>query len=352
MKKMTQWKIAIIFTLFVALVACSQQEQTNHSGGATNPADNTDIAETKENIGTTDRNETDGSIEQQENSQRTTYPLTIMDADGVELTFEKAPERIASISPAETEILFALGLGDRIVAVSDYCNYPEEALALPKLGGVYDPNIEAILAAEADLIVGGLSLQGEPAEAIRGLGQTLYRSDQQYISDIFEVIATIGLITDHQVEAEALIASMKAEMDRVTAAVADLPEEERKKVFVEFAPGFTVGQGEYMHELIELAGGYNIAGDVTGWTHIDEEKVIADNPDVIFYAEGLIDFDTNLPMDELIVNRPGWESINAVRNGQLYGLDEDELSRPGPRLINVLLDIAYALYPERMEMKQ
>lgn len=275
---------------------------------------------------------------------KTVYPLTEKDATGQEFTFEKAPEKIVSTSPAETEILFALGLNDRIVGVSDYDNYPPETESKAKVGGVVEPNAEAIVAAGADLVVSGISIKETALEHLRSLGLTVFSTDPNSVDDVLNDILLLGRITDTQPAAEALVADMKADIQQVQDAAAAVKDEDKKKVYIEFSPGWTVGSGEFMDELITLAGGVNIASDVPGWSQINEEKIIQDNPDVILYTLGTTD-DSGKKLDELIYGRSGWSEITAVKNKQVFGLDGDVLSRPGPRITQALKEISNALYP-------
>ncbi|MBW5448021.1 ABC transporter substrate-binding protein [Cohnella sp. CFH 77786] len=277
--------------------------------------------------------------------KRTAYPLTVKDASGAEFKFEKAPERIVSTSSSETEILFALGLGDRIVGVSDYDNYPEAAKSKPKMGGVTEPNAEAILAAQADLVVSGISIKETALEGLRKLGLNVFRTNPKKVDDVLNNILLFGQINDKQAEAEALVAKMKDDIRKVTEAAATVKPEDKKKVYIEFSPGWTVGKGEFMDELITLAGGVNIASDMEGWNAINEEKVIADNPDVIFYTLNITDQASGKKLEDLIRSRAGWDKIKAIADNRMVGLDGDILSRPGPRITEALLQISNGIYP-------
>lgn len=284
-----------------------------------------------------------------EAAKTTKYPITVKDATGQELTFDKAPERIVSTSPSETEILFALGLGDKIVGVSDFDNYPEEAKSKPKVGGVSKPNEEAIIAANPDLVIGGVSMQEDVAEKFRSLELNLYKTEPKNIDDVLNNILQIGIITNSQQKAEELVARMKEDIRRVTEAADSLKEEEKRKVYIEFSPGWTVGKGEFMDELITMAGGVNIASDIEGWSEISEEKVIQDNPDVILYTADIVDDKSGKPLEELIKSRSGWNKIAAIQEGRMTALDGDILSRPGPRITQALVLIAEAVYPDLMQ---
>lgn len=276
----------------------------------------------------------------------TEYPLTVVDVTGTEITIEKEPERIVSTSTSDTEILFALGLGDKIYGVSDFDNYPEEAKDKPKMGGVVEPNVEAILEQEPDLVVTGNSISEEAAQNIRDLGITLYQTDPKNMEEVFDVIRETGLITNRQKEAEDVIEEMQSVIDHVKETVAEVAEEDKKKVYIEYNPGWTVGKGEFMHELIELAGGINVAGDTEGWIEVNEEKIIEENPDVIIYAADLVDEETGKQLGELIKERDGWEEITAIEENQMVPIDKDIMSRNGPRIVEALQQIAEGIYPE------
>lgn len=278
-------------------------------------------------------------------STATPYPLTIKDTTGTEVTLQKAPQRIVSTSTAETEILFALGLGDRIVGVSDFDNYPEEAKSKPKVGGVSAPNVEAILAANADLVITGISIKDDALAKLRSLDLPLYKVEPKSVADIIADILVIGQLTDKQKEAQAIVDKMKADIARVQTAVGGLKPEQQKKVYIEFSPGWTVGKGEFMDELITIAGGINIAADTKGYNKINEEKIIQDNPAVIFFSTGTKDKEGQT-LDQIIKKRNGWDKIAAIRDNRVIGVDQDTLNRPGPRITQGLLSIAKGIYPE------
>ncbi len=279
-------------------------------------------------------------------AKSTVYPFKVKDATGKEFTFEKAPTKIVSVSPSETETLFALGLGDKVVGVSDFCDYPEEAKKKPKMGSIVKPNEEALIAANADVVLSGVSLKVAAVEQLRGLNVNVFKVEPKTIDDVMNNILKFGQIFDKQEQAEKLVASMKAERQKVTDAVKDLKPEQKKKVFMEFSPGWTVGKGEFMDELITLAGGINVSSDVTGYAKLNEEKVIADNPQVILYPKNLIDENSKKSMDQIIRERSSWANVDAIKNNKLAGVDKDWISRPGPRITAGLVDVAKGIYPE------
>jgi iron complex transport system substrate-binding protein len=181
---------------------------------------------------------------------------------------------------------------------------------------------------------------------LRSLGLKLYKTDPKSIDDVMNNILQIGKITNRQQEAEALVDSMKKDVARVTEAVAGVKEEDKKKVYVEFAPGWTVGKGEFMDELITLAGGINVAGDTEGWNQINEETIVQKDPDVILFTLGVTDSESGKTLEEIIRGRSGWDQIKAIKDNRVIGLDQDVLSRPGPRITQGLIDVAKAIYPD------
>ncbi|GAB6988261.1 ABC transporter substrate-binding protein [Paenibacillus pini] len=288
----------------------------------------------------------DAAPSAKQDALKTTYPLTVQDATGASFTFKEAPKHIISVSPAETEALFAIGLNDEIVGVSNYDDYPEVVKSKPKMGDLMKPNEESIIAAQADIVFTGISMSEEAVKKLRDLNIQIFKTNPKTVDDVMKNIEVFGQITDHQAEAKAVKDKMKKERQEVTDAVQSLTPEQKKKVYIEFSPGWTVGKGEFMDELITLAGGINVAADTKGWNEISEEKIIKDNPDVILFAKSVVDTKTNKGLGEIITSRSGWNQITAVKNKAVIGLDDNLLSRPGPRVTEGLQAVAKAIYPD------
>jgi len=268
------------------------------------------------------------------------FPLTITDASGTTLTFERAPQRIVSIAPSETEVLFAIGAGASVVAVDDWSDYPAEGVAsLPRVGGL-EANVEAVLEQEPDLVVAGWTMSGKTIEELRKLGLTVYAFETNTLDEAIAHIREVGAITGNAAKAEEVAAKMEADRKLVADAVGGLSDAEKKRVFVEFAPGWTVGKGEFMDELITEAGGVNVA-DQEGWYEISEEKIIEADPQVVLYSLGIEG------LEGIIKGRAGWDKIDAVANGRVIGVDDNLISRPGPRITEALVEVAKAVYPEK-----
>lgn len=270
----------------------------------------------------------------------------VKDATGEQFTFERAPKRIISLSPAETESLFVLGLNSEIVGVSDYDDYPRAAKFKEKMGGITKPNEEAIIKAKPDIVFTGISMKEPIVKKLRELGIPLFKVEPKTYDDVIRNIELYGQITDHQAEANTVIDHIKQVRASVRTAVRHA---KKKKVYVEFSPGWTVGSGEFMNELIELAGGVNVASDRKGWFQISEEKIIQASPDIILYTQHIVDKDTHKSLKETICERSGWNKIRAIQHHQLFGIHEDLISRPGPRIADGLKTIAAFIHPDLVQ---
>ena len=248
------------------------------------------------------------------------------------------PHRIISLAPSTTEILFALGLDEEIVGVSLFCNYPQEASGKDKVGTFSQPNIEKILSLKPDIILCTGLEQADVITKMRQLGLEVHVSDPASFGELFSSIETIGRLVDRESEASALIGKMKDGIEGVRAATAAVPFGKRPKVFVEIwhTPLMTAGKGSFIDEMIELAGGINIAHDTPRpYSRLSAEMVIRLDPDLIMLAymnkEGSV---------RSVERRFGWSGISAVRDHRVYDdIDPDLYLRPGPRLVEGLKEI-------------
>jgi len=255
----------------------------------------------------------------------------------------RAAERYISLAPSTTEILFALGLGERIVGVSSYCNYPEETRTKPVMGDFSHPNIEMIFSLKPDHIFCTGLEQGLVITELRRLNLKVYEADPANMDDLFRTIIDIGRITAREKEASALIESMKHDIAAVAAQAKAIPNEKRIKVFIEIwqQPLMTAGKGSFVDELITIAGGINIAHDVIRpYCNYSSEKVVEQDPDCIILAY----MDATPPL-KTVQGRTGWPRITAVKNGRVYNdINPDLLLRPGPRITEGLRAVHERLY--------
>jgi iron complex transport system substrate-binding protein len=250
------------------------------------------------------------------------------------------PQRIISLAPSNTEILFALGLGDKVVGVTDWCDYPLEALNKTKVGGYATPDIEKIVALNSDLI---LVAYGTPMDVINsmvGLGLTVFGIKTTDLADLINDIRRIGEITDKEIEAQALTFEMASKIQGVTNQTEEL--EQRPSVFyiVWHDPLWTAGSETFIHELIEKGGGVNICQNITGYTTISIEEVVARDPEIIITSEWSYDW---------ALNATELASTNASQTGRIYTCDDNLVQRPGPRLVEGLEWFAHFIHPEIFE---
>jgi len=269
--------------------------------------------------------------------KETVYPLTVTDKTGTAITLERAPERVVMLGPSDTEIVFAIGAGSLAVGADEYSNYPPEAAELPRVGDM-NTNIEAVASLNPDLVLGSASMNAAAVDALRQLGITVYASDPQTLEETIAHIEQVGVLLNHQAGAEAVAAEMRAAIQYVADKVKDA---EPLSVYLEFSPGWTIGSGTFLDELVKLAGGVNISADQSGWFEVDSEAVIQRNPEVIIYPEI-----EGVDILGEILSRPGWDQIEAVKNDRVHAVTNDPLVRVGPRLTDGLKEIAAAIHPD------
>ncbi|WP_141502839.1 ABC transporter substrate-binding protein [Paenibacillus luteus] len=267
------------------------------------------------------------------------YPLTLKDDTGVEITIGKEPLKVVTLAPSETEAIYAIGAGGQVAGVDEYSNYPEDAANKPKIGDMAT-NIEAVAALDPDLVIASSSMNTEAITKLRELNITVYATDPLTYDAVIAKIENLGHIMNKPSEAAAVAEHMREVKKQVSEAVKDA---EKKKVYLEFSPGWTVGSGTFLDELITLAGGTNIAGTSPGWYEVSAEDVVQQNPELIIYPN--LKEDPN-PIVAGIESRPGWEVIDAVKNKQMHAVTEDPLVRVGPRLADGLLELAQVIHPD------
>lgn len=265
----------------------------------------------------------------------------LKDMVGREVKLDGPAGKVVALMPADVEILYALGAGDRLIGRGEYCNYPAEALEVPSVQSGMQTNLEQVIAlAPQALIMTKMAQTAEQVAALEKAGIQVVVTDAQTVEGTYEAIRLIGRVVGRQQEAEALVASMRGRLDELSARSAALAE--HKTVYFESSPLewglWTGGQGTFLQEIGQIAGLTNVFEDVEGWKEISQEQVIARDPEVIvtltmYYGEGC-------RPEEEIAQRPGWEALRAVRDGAVYAADADQLTRPGPRLA----DAAQALY--------
>lgn len=275
------------------------------------------------------------------------FPVVVTDARGVAVAVNSAPARVVSLSPSLTEILFAVGAGPTVKGVTSYCNYPEEAKTREKIGGfsARTISVEAIVGLEPDLVFADLTRHQAVIESLRGHGLKVIATNATSLDDVFKVIELVGRATGNPGRAESLVRGMRLRMDRVTSITSSISDAEKPRVFWEVfdEPLMTAGPSTFIGQLVEAAGGINIFGDVTeSWPQISHEELLNRDPQVLMSSDNHGEKFTA----EQVAARPGWTEVTAVKEGRIHLFDGDMVSRPGPRIVNVLEDMARTLHPE------
>lgn len=327
MNKMNKaWIGLLLAMMLVIMTACGAN--TNNEGQASNQPSN---AATKAPTNAPDN--------EQENAATTEYPLTVKDDTGTEITFAQAPTKIVSLAPSETETIYAIGSGEQVVGVDSYSNYPEAAVA-KQLVGDMTTNIEVVTGLNPDLVIASSSMNVDAIKQLRELNIPVYATDPLTYDAVVAKIDTLGKIMNRQAEAATVADHMIQVKQQVTDAVKDA---EKKNVYLEFSPGWTVGSGTFLDELLTLAGGTNVAAGSQGWFEVNAEEVVAKNPQLIVYPAWK---EEPNPIVAGIESRPGWDVIDAVKNKQMFAVTEDPLVRVGPRLADGLLELAKVIHPD------
>jgi iron complex transport system substrate-binding protein len=271
--------------------------------------------------------------------------IVVTDQDGREVVFTEIPQKIVSLSPSNTEVIFALGLEDRLVGVTEYCNYPLEALEKEIVGGFSTPNIERIMELQPDLIIAS-TIHAEEIPRMEELGMNVLVIESSTLIDLYTSMSLVAEVTGVTSNGEALIASIQQRIQAVEAVVSQIPAEDRVLVYYEVYsdPLMSAGKQAFINEIISLSGGINIFGDIDeSYPQISAEVVADRQPEVILYPDYHGTAETVI---QAMVSRPGWESVPAVISGSVFAIADDSFARPGPRVVEAVEEAAKIFYPE------
>ena len=266
------------------------------------------------------------------------FPVTVTDDAGREVTIDSEPMRIVSLAPSNTEIVAALGLLDRLVGVTSFDDYPPEVADIDVIGDFAGPNLEAVAAAQPDLVLATTGVQADVIGQLEDLGATVVAVDPTDLAGLFASIEMVGAATGASEAALALTTSMRDDLATVTDAIGDA---EPVTCFLEIAqdPLFTAGAGTLLDDLITAAGGVNVVTE-PGWVAYSLEQLVVDDPEVYLATLGSMSDPSDL------ASRPGYSELSAVTSGRVHVLDDNLVSRPGPRVVEGVRLIAAALHPE------
>ena len=276
----------------------------------------------------------------------------LVDDLGYSLTLESPPERIVSLAPSNTEILFAVGAGDKVVGVTDFCNYPHDFAAwieagnMTSIGNYYSPSTEPIVALNPDLVIATTGSL-EAAENLRELGYNVLVIEPKNLSFVLRDILLIGRATDNNDQAVELESEINQRIDAITTQAAQATSTPKVYHEVWNEPIMSAGPGTFIDELITIAGGQNIFNDAaSSWPTVSSEAVIDKNPDVMIFPDMYMGRANFYETIESVKNRTGWDLVSAVQNDDIYEINADIISRSGPRLADALEIMAKMIHPE------
>lgn len=273
------------------------------------------------------------------------FPAQLQRSDGKTVTLEHAPQRLVSLSPGGTEIIYALGAEAELAAVDKDADYPQAAKDFPTKVDAFQPNVESIAALKPDLVFVSSDVNGLVAALDRINIPVLFSdlNDVKTVDDVFAQITLLGKATGKTADADALLASLRAREKKVTDAVASVTDAPRVYHEVDNTY-YTASDQTFVGDLYRLLHAKNIAGDGGGvaYPQLTQEKIIAADPQVIVLADEA--FGTTV---DSVKQRAGWQNVAAVKAGKIFPVDPNIVSRAGPRIIDALEELAKDIYPER-----
>jgi iron complex transport system substrate-binding protein len=276
--------------------------------------------------------EATGTVQEVSEIPAATTGIETVDMLGREIKLAQPATRVVALSAADCEILYAIGGGDLLVGRGEFCDYPAEVLEAPVVQSGMETNIEQIIAlAPQVLFMSAMAQTEDQVKQLEAAGIQVVVSDAKDISGVYTAITLIGAITGRDAEAFDVVSTMEATLSELSVHAGELTG---KSVYFEVSPLqyglWTAGNGTFMDEVATMLGLTNVFADASGWAEVSEEQVLKANPDVIvtiamYFGEG------QTPVEE-ILSRAGWQDVAAVKNGTIFNLPNNELSRPGPRI--------------------
>ena len=307
------WQLAAAATLALSmLAACGEEKETEQEKQTSAVEENQDVA----------------------------FPVTVTDALGKEVTLEEAPDRIVSLTPSNTEILFGLGLDEEVVGVNDNDNYPEQVAEKTRIGGI-EYNIETIISLQPDIVFAHESSMFTFESAIEQLEASGVKvfvvENAENFDETYETIEVIGTLTGKDEEAEKIISATQSKLADIQAKLQGVAPKTAFMVIGASPDIYVVGQNTFMNEMLKVINVENAVKE-EGWPMYSAEQFIAANPDSIVF--------TYAGDDETIKNNPAFATMTAIQNNALTVVDGDTTSRQGPRIAEGVESLAQAIYPE------
>ncbi len=270
----------------------------------------------------------------------------LVDDLGRTIEIDRTPQRIVSLAPSNTEILFALGLGDKVVGVDEYSNYPAEAKAKPKIGGFSTVDIEKVVSLQPDLVLATHMHTKTVIPALEKLGITALALAPTSLEGMLNNFTLVGKITGQDKPAAKLVSDLRKRIEAVTGKTQNLTPEQRPRVLylTWHDPLWTAGKNTLVDEIIAKTGGQNIAYDLSGDKTIDLESVVSRNPQVII-ASVSMGTGEELPW-QYVQTEPRLKTTEALLNKRIYKIDGDLIHRASPRIVDALEQVSKFIHPE------
>lgn len=266
----------------------------------------------------------------------TKYPLTVKDSRGRTVVIPREPKRIVSLAPSNTEILFSLGLHNRVVGVTRFCNYPPEAEKKPTVGDA-NISVEKVISLKPDLVIGHGTLNDSIVRTLESHKLRIVTLDPKTIDQVMRDILLVGRITNRELQASKIVGQISSTQSLIKRKLRGIRNKPKVLVVVQANPLWVAGPGTFVDEMITIAGGTNIASNgKPGFNPFSSEAAVARNPDVIIVmTRG----------DREVFSKGIWKRTTAVRHAMVHQANPDLLVRPGPRLMDGMLIIARLLHP-------
>lgn len=276
----------------------------------------------------------------------TAFGFSVIDDRGRQVELTQPPKRIVSLAPSCTEILFALSLSQKIVGVTTYCNFPEEALSKEKVGTITEVELEKLLSLQPDLTVASSLNPPDFLKRLEELGIPVYVADPKNIEGVLSSIDRIARICGVEEKGGMLVNNLQKRLKKIEEVTVKIPEDQKPLIFhmLWHQPIWTAGKGTFVDELIKKAGGKNVVSDLEGYSSIELEELLRRNPDIITVVENHGGAQ-NLPYQFLLQDER-LKSIKAIKEGRIFRVDSDIVSRPGPRIVQALEIFAKIIHPE------
>ncbi len=271
---------------------------------------------------------------------QTTYPLVFKDEAGKEVTLDSEPNRVISLAPSITETIFSLGAESKLIGRTDWCVYPEAASAIESIGSLQEPNIEAIVALNPDLIIVSSLSNEDTLKKFEELNlKVVVITAQESFEGLYTVIGNVGQVLNVPVAAMVKIEALKA---RVAVALEKVKNVSKPTVYYAVAFGesgeYTGGGDTFIHQMVEMAGGDNIAKDVKGWSY-SLEQLVEKDPEYVIVSNK---YDSK----NLFTIGENYKNLSAVKKGHVVEVNEDLVQIQGPRLVDGLEALIEAIHPE------